>query len=39
MLKYHKILTYQFHVKNIKRKIQARNTNHAIYIANKDEIL
>ncbi|EGI1134800.1 TPA: colibactin biosynthesis LuxR family transcriptional regulator ClbR, partial [Escherichia coli] len=27
------------HVKNIKHKIQARNTNHAIHIANRNEII
>lgn len=33
------INTVKFHVKNIKHKIQARNTNHAIHIANRNEII
>ncbi|MBA8306100.1 colibactin biosynthesis LuxR family transcriptional regulator ClbR [Klebsiella michiganensis] len=33
------INTVKFHVKNIKHKIQAKNTNHAIHIADRDEII
>ncbi|BEM88070.1 hypothetical protein SME46J_25400 [Serratia marcescens] len=31
--------TIKFHVKNIKHKIQAKNINHAIHIADKGEII